>query len=74
MSSVPGNRHQAEANRAKAPITGAKVEEFRAAFGPVKIDYVSENGLVLGKPPTFEGTWVSAADMRLWDKKAKRYI
>ena len=74
MSSVPGNRHQAAANRAKAPVTGAFVDAMRNQFGAVKIEYVSENGLVLGKVPEYGGTWVSGADMRLWDAKAKRYI
>ena len=68
------NRHQSAANRQRAPITGGFVEAMRNQFSVVKIQYVSEGDLVLGKVPVHEGTWVSAADMRLWDAKKQRYI
>lgn len=36
-------------NQANAPLCAAFVESFRAIFGDVAVEYVSENEVVLGK-------------------------
>lgn len=66
MSAVIGNRNRAAANRERAPITGAFVESMRNTFGPVKVEFVSENGLTLGESPDYSGMYrVHAGEMAL---------
>lgn len=39
------------ANRAAMPETARFLDELRAVFGPVRVVWASENGLVVGRPP-----------------------
>lgn len=56
-------------NRAKAPISGAFVEEMRAVFGEGKVLYVHEGDLTLGEQDTREYATCFVTDERRADKR-----
>jgi hypothetical protein len=65
-----------EQNRREMPGTAQIVDEFTAAFGPVKVLHAIENGKEIGKPQPFDGIDVDKLirldDWHQYAQKGKR--
>lgn len=60
-----------ERNREAFPGVAQIVDDFRSAFGAVKVLHATEGGREIGKPPAFDGTDVDKL-IRLNDAMKRR--